>query len=557
MTNGVVYFQFLWVIFEPGSLLFTRSGDQDVAVFLESTKSVMIDKIPCFELTCSLVDFDGNRLGVRTLVSHIKTFDQTKRIVDLPIFPLEYHTRRHQICAKLIERGRRFESLAGVHYRHYDGMASQLSRNGLNGRVDYYPLNGRVVIDALTFNMAYPTQAANCTLTNDLDSIHINRITRVPLFEGDENDASGTSVHDLGGNMPEDGQTASGHDQKHPKLTEDQMLVCWPFIRGYALKEKKWLSLSVDSISDIAFNDLAFSDLCLPQEQKQLMIGLASSHESYWNSSQDPAQGKGRGVLVLLRGPPGVGKTLTAESVAEKMKAPLFTLTSGDFAKDETKIEGQLVDLISMCGRWGAIILLDEIDVFFDQINQSKMERNKLVSIFLRVVEHYQGITFLTANQVETFDPAFESRIHISLEYPELDRQCRKAIWQRCLRRHNDAQAVSREKPTPTTAREAKPGNKRALSPPPSGHADSHQAAEELHQRNTQPHDVTDMDVEKLACRKLDGRQIGNCFQTARLMAIHGQQALRYFHIDNVVSMTEHFRKAKEAHDEQYARLYG
>lgn len=557
MTNGVVSFEHLWIIFEPGSLLFTRSGDQDVGVCLESTKVVKIDEIPCFELTCSLVDFDGNRLGVRTLVPRIKTFAQTKRIVDLPIFPLEYHSQRHQIWAKLIERGRRFESLVGVQYCHHDGMASQLSRNSLDGRVDYYPLNGRVVIDALTFNMTYPTQAANCTLTSDLDSIHINRITRVPMFAGDENDASGTSVHDLGGNMPEDGRTASGHDQKHPKLTEDQMLVCWPFIRGYALKEKKWLTLPIDSISDIAFNELAFSDLCLPQEQKQLMIGLASSHESYWNRSQDLVQGKGRGVLVLLRGPPGVGKTLTAESVAEKMKVPLFTLTSGDFGKDETKIERELVDLISMCGRWGAIILLDEIDVFFDQINQSKLERNKLVSIFLRVVEYYQGIMFLTANQVETFDPAFQSRIHISLEYPELVRQFRKAIWQKCLRRHDDAQAVSREKPAPTTAREVKPGNKRALSPPPSGHSNSNQAAEELHQKITQSHQVSDMDIEKLACRQLNGHQIGKCFQTARMMAIHGQQALRYFHIDRVVSVTENFQKAKEAHDEQYARLYG
>lgn len=555
MTKGVISFPDLWILFEPGSLLLTRDHDQDVGLCLQSTESILIDEIPYFALTCSTVDFDGNRLGVRTFLTRIKAFDGTKRIVDLPIFPLEYHSKRHQIWTKLIERGRRFESLAGVHYCHYDGMASQFKRSSSAGRVDYYPLNGRVVIDALSFKNNC-TQASLFNLIADLDSIQINRNPLEPMFAGDKSDASGITMHDLGVNKPEDGRTDSGHDQKRQKLTEDQILVCWPFIHGYALEQKKWLSLYVDSLSDIVFNDLAFSDLQLPHEQKELMMGLASSRESYGNRSQDPVQGKGRGVLVLLRGPPGVGKTLTAETVAETMKVPLFTLTIGDVVQD-LRIEDQLVDLISMCDRWGAIILLDEINVFFSQINYGNLQRSYLVSLFLRTVEHYQGIMFLTANQVETFDPAFQSRIHISLQYPELDTQCRKAIWQTFLRRHGDSEAASRETPAPTTAQEPKSAINRALNPPPTAHSNNNQEVKKLNEKVTEAHQVSEKEIEKLARTKLDGRQIGNCFKTGQMMAIYKREALGYVHIEKAVSLTQSFQKEKEARDEAYARLFG
>lgn len=45
-----------------------------------------------------------------------------------------------------------------------------------------------------------------------------------------------------------------------------------------------------------------------------------------------------------------------------------------------------------------------------------------MLSAFLRVLEYYAGILFLTTNRIGDFDEAFTSRIHISLYYPELSR---------------------------------------------------------------------------------------------------------------------------------------
>ena len=52
-----------------------------------------------------------------------------------------------------------------------------------------------------------------------------------------------------------------------------------------------------------------------------------------------------------------------------------------------------------MVARWEAVLLLDEADVFLEARSTHDLERNKLVSIFLRVLEYYEGILFLTTNR--------------------------------------------------------------------------------------------------------------------------------------------------------------
>ena len=94
----------------------------------------------------------------------------------------------------------------------------------------------------------------------------------------------------------------------------------------------------------------------------------------------------------------------------------------------------------------GCILLLDEADVFL-YVFSSRLERlsantlirakrsgenitrNGLVSVFLRVLEYYAGILFLTTNRVGSFDEAFRSRIHLSLYYPPLSKESTTKIW--------------------------------------------------------------------------------------------------------------------------------
>lgn len=55
--------------------------------------------------------------------------------------------------------------------------------------------------------------------------------------------------------------------------------------------------------------------------------------------------------------------------------------------------------------------------------------------MFLRVLEYYEGILFLTTNRVGDFDEAFISRIHMALYYPALDWQQTANIWKSHIRR--------------------------------------------------------------------------------------------------------------------------
>lgn len=55
--------------------------------------------------------------------------------------------------------------------------------------------------------------------------------------------------------------------------------------------------------------------------------------------------------------------------------------------------------------------------------------------MFLRILEYYSGILFLTTNRVGTLDPAFRSRIHVTLYYRKLDKKRALKIWNTNLRR--------------------------------------------------------------------------------------------------------------------------
>lgn len=74
-------------------------------------------------------------------------------------------------------------------------------------------------------------------------------------------------------------------------------------------------------------------------------------------------------------------------------------------------MESDLETILDICHAWGAILLLDEADVFLEKRNMHDIYRNALVSIFLRQLEYFQGILFLTTNRVEV--GIFQERVNV------------------------------------------------------------------------------------------------------------------------------------------------
>lgn len=83
---------------------------------------------------------------------------------------------------------------------------------------------------------------------------------------------------------------------------------------------------------------------------------------------------------MLLHGPPGSGKTSTAETIAAYTNRPLYAITCGDLGTTPNEVESHLNGHMERAGKWGCVLLLDEADVFLEKRSWHDMQRNALVS---------------------------------------------------------------------------------------------------------------------------------------------------------------------------------
>lgn len=153
-------------------------------------------------------------------------------------------------------------------------------------------------------------------------------------------------------------------------------------------------------------------------------------HEAIYDRfhMQDVCQ-KGRGSIVLLHGPPGTGKTMMAEVISEYLDRPLIKVYIGAF--DGAKTQEVLKKAFYRASRYNAILLLDEVDVFIQRRGRHPL-LDEVTSVFLRTLEYFDGILFLTTNLVGNIDPAIHSRVHVSLDLSVdkgSEKEIRKQIW--------------------------------------------------------------------------------------------------------------------------------
>lgn len=141
-----------------------------------------------------------------------------------------------------------------------------------------------------------------------------------------------------------------------PALTDDQVMLCGWSVKGYSLRNKRWLDLFVDKIKDIEWDERAWDNVVLDSELKDLVFSLTSGHRRNHKGLQS------KGLNILLSGPTGTGKTLTVKSVAEVLQAPLFHVTPADVDLDPKSpdLESPFTDILEMCGRWNAILVFDQ-----------------------------------------------------------------------------------------------------------------------------------------------------------------------------------------------------
>jgi GTPase SAR1 family protein len=229
------------------------------------------------------------------------------------------------------------------------------------------------------------------------------------------------------------------------EITDSHYVLVKPHVYAFVLRHRQWVTLSVSDLSPVIFSNI-FDDLRIPEEHKTAVQALVRTHEAgkaqvlpgqaqSVGAALELVAGKGRGLIILLHGPPGVGKTSTAECVADNTKRPLYPITPGDIGETAAEVERNLHHHFQFAQKWGCVLLLDEADVFLTKRTKLDLRHNAVTSVFLRSLEYYSGILFLTTNRVGVMDLAFKSRIQMTLWYPKLSREVTLELYQMFINR--------------------------------------------------------------------------------------------------------------------------
>jgi hypothetical protein len=291
------------------------------------------------------------------------------------------------------------------------------------------------------------------------------------------------------------------------------LLFLSPKLCGYALQNKLWLNFYIDDIRPIDWNDDAYTHLVYPEEQKDLVLSFVENHQRTrqptgpMSVDDDVIKGKGRGLILLLSGPPGTGKTLTAEAVADKTRRPLYYLQAEDLGINASVLGANIKKVFEMATEWDAVVLLDEADVFMAERNPQDIARNELVSIFLRELEYFKGIIFLTTNLYDSIDSAFRSRVNIHLLFQTLPPKSREVLWRKFLER---LPPMKKKKTIAAAGADA-------LEDTASGERGASDGAEEEEEVLVRPLDsLTEEDITELSLWELNGREIKNSIKTVK-----------------------------------------
>ena len=198
-----------------------------------------------------------------------------------------------------------------------------------------------------------------------------------------------------------------------------------PKIFCFNLETHTNMWIHVDNMEEYEYNPLLRDKLILPDEHRDLIDILTQDMDVLM---EDIIPGKSGGTTILCKGAPGLGKTLTAEVYSEVVKRPLYRVHSGQLGVMSEAVEANLDAILKRAQRWGAVMLIDEADVYIRQ-RGNDIDHNAVVASFLRTLEYFHGLLFLTTNRVGDVDDAISSRCIATIVFEPPVYEDAKRIW--------------------------------------------------------------------------------------------------------------------------------
>lgn len=136
LAHDEITFDLLWALLVPRIVFLTLSpitGEWRAVRLLHAERGTLCSGIPCWDFEAEYVEYnedyhmehsapDVPKFGLeRSPTLSIPIFDGAAKISSLPHYPMKYHLQVDGIKARLIERGRKWCALQGVHHKYFKG----------------------------------------------------------------------------------------------------------------------------------------------------------------------------------------------------------------------------------------------------------------------------------------------------------------------------------------------------------------------------------------------------------------------------------------------------
>lgn len=197
------------------------------------------------------------------------------------------------------------------------------------------------------------------------------------------------------------------------------------YVHVFHLDWHRNLWVHVQNMTEYAYQPELRDKLVLPAHHHDLIDILTSNMNVMM---PDFVPGKSGGATILCQGAPGLGKTLTAEIYSEVVGKPLYRVHSGQLGTTAASVGATLMSILRRAMRWNAILLLDEADVYIRR-RDNDLEHNAIVAEFLRSLEYFHGLLFMTTNRSGDVDDAILSRCIATIHYDTPSAADARRLW--------------------------------------------------------------------------------------------------------------------------------
>ncbi len=185
-----------------------------------------------------------------------------------------------------------------------------------------------------------------------------------------------------------------------------------------------------------------WEDIVIPEQSRKLLIDACQQirlrHKVLNDWGFSGKMPYGTGVSMIFTGPPGTGKTMAAQVMANELEMDIYKISLANvvskYIGETEKNLNEIFDKARLCK---GILFFDEADVLFSKRTEVKEANDKYsnmeAAFLLQKIEEYTGVVILATNLVQNFDEAFKRRMRFIIDFPFPDAELRRIIWQKAF----------------------------------------------------------------------------------------------------------------------------